>query len=472
MTNPGTSTSDGVAISGTDPTALASYDAALDDLLHFRATVTDVNEAALAADPDLVLARALQGYLGLLGTESDDAANADLVFNDWLATQDGRSFTPVERGHVAALGAWVKGDMRAAGKVLREVSIVEPRDALALAVGHQIDFLSGDAANLRDRVGGALTAWVPEDPHRSLLLGMYAFGLEECGDYGLAREVGSFAVEADPRDVWGIHAVTHTFEMQAEFGAGTRFLVQRQSDWADANFLSVHNWWHRCLYLLESGQTDAALAIYDAWIHNASSGVVVMELLDAAALLWRLNLEGDDQTERWSALADVWAGRSDTAYYSFNDMHAVMSYVGAGRIAEAERLVALRERWLADGPSESITNVAMTRDVGLPICRAILDFGRARYDDVVAALLPLRYRFNEFGGSHAQRDAVQRTLLEATLRSGRHDLARTLLSERSNLRPGSPYNWLKRAELAESLGRAAAAATDRLRAQELAAAGR
>jgi hypothetical protein len=86
---------------------------------------------------------------------------------------------------------------------------------------------------------------------------------------------------------------------------------------------------------------------------------------------------------------------------------------------------------------------------------------------VVEELYPIRHQVNEFGGSHAQRDAVQKTLLEAALRGGRHDVARTLLSERVSVRPCSPFNWLKQADLAERLGRNGAAATARLRAEEL-----
>ena len=113
----------------------------------------------------------------------------------------------------------------------------------------------------------------------------------------------------------------------------------------------------------------------------------------------------------------------------------------------------------------------MTRDVGIPVAQAIVAFGEGRYDDVVEHLLPIRYVVNRFGGSHAQRDAVQRTLLEAALRSGREDLARALLSERLGINPFSPYAWLKQAELSDAVGEAAAAAAARSRAAALRTAG-
>ena len=73
----------------------------------------------------------------------------------------------------------------------------------------------------------------------------------------------------------------------------------------------------------------------------------------------------------------------------------------------------------------------MTRRVGSSIVRAIDAFGRERYDDAVALLLPVRYQAHAFGGSHAQRDVVHRTLLEAAFRSGQHTLARALAIERT-----------------------------------------
>jgi hypothetical protein len=107
------------------------------------------------------------------------------------------------------------------------------------------------------------------------------------------------------------------------------------------------------------------------------------------------------------------------------------------------------ERWLPDGVG---SNVAMTAEIGLPASTAVLAFGEERYGDAVAALVPIRHDLHRFGGSHAQRDAVQRTLLESALRAGEHELARTLTVERLAVRDTSVYSWVQQARALAALG--------------------
>ncbi|MFI6977843.1 tetratricopeptide repeat protein [Embleya sp. NPDC050154] len=453
----------GLELSGMGPEAVRHYERALDALLFFRPEVSTEVEAALLADPNAPMANVFAAYLGLLGTESVDAAAANERYAAFVPTPTRVGAREV--AHMRAAEAWLAGDIHRAGDILHELVVAYPRDALALLVGHQIDFLTGDALRLRDRVGGALSAWDRDDPHYGPVLGMAAFGLEETGHYARSEEAGSAAVAANPRDVWAIHAVVHTYEMQGRFAEGIRYLDARTADWTGGNYLNVHNWWHYGLFSIEAGAIDRALAIHDAVLHNDKSLGVAMELLDASALLWRIHLTGNAQVERWNRLADAWAARADVPYYAFNDTHAVMAYLGAGRIAAAQAVIEDRESRLGT-PHREVANDRMTAQVGLPVCRALVAFEQGRYADTVDILVPIRHHLNTFGGSHAQRDAIQQTLVEAALRGNRHNLARTLLSERINLRPTSPYNWLGRARLADALGRSAEAAEARERAAE------
>ena len=96
-----------------------------------------------------------------------------------------------------------------------------------------------------------------------------------------------------------------------------------------------------------------------------------------------------------------------------------------------------RRRTEAEGQG---TNARMTREVGLPIVRAVRAFGAGRYGETVDLLMPVRYRAQTFGGSHAQRDIIHRTLIEAAIRDGQHGLAQALANERISLKPDCPFS--------------------------------
>lgn len=436
--------------------AIEQFDAALNSLLFFQGSLLDELDNALETDPNFAMGQTLSGYLGVLGTEPGDAIPAYKKLEAYLERTDQSKLTKRERMHLQAARTLLEGDFHRAGGLLWDISLEYPRDMLSLAIGHQIDFFTGNSGMLRDRPGAAFTAWSPEDKHYSYLLGMLSFGLEETGQYDLSEEVGLEAVERNPKNVWAIHAVTHTYEMQGRFSKGMRYLDERLEDWAAGNFFTVHNWWHYALYALEAGQEERALQIHDSAIFTPDQDGLALQLLDASALCWRLLLGGRIEKKRFAAHAERWKRKVEPAFYAFNDMHMVMALVGAGLEQDAVELIASREEWLTMPHPASLSNVQMTRDIGLPVCKAILAFGRGEYGWVVELLYPIRRRLHEFGGSHAQRDAVLQTLVEAALRAN-HPLAQALLSERISVKPRSPYNWLKQAQLLEQMGNSAKA---------------
>ncbi len=122
-------------------------------------------------------------------------------------------------------------------------------------------------------------------------------------------------------------------------------------------------------------------------------------LIDASALLWRLHLDGVDAGHRFLVLADAWAAADDDRrWYAFNDVHAVMAYLGAGRTGDAERLVEQMAAYVAGGADAARSNVAMTAEIGLPVARSLVAFERGDWAGVVATLAPIRRRFAAFGG--------------------------------------------------------------------------
>jgi hypothetical protein len=436
------------------PEAVTRYDHALDRLLRLRVEVVPAAATLVKDEPDVPMAHALWAYLMLSSTDAADvdAARRSVDELGRLA----RRWGPREGAHHRALEAWARGDWHGAAAVLDDLLVEWPTDLLALMLGHQLDFFVGDAGNLRDRVGRSLGAIDPDHPHRGLVEGMYAFGLEESGHYEQAEEHGLAAVERNPDDVWAIHAVAHTHEMRGDPAAGLAFLDGHAGAWGDGNLFAVHLGWHRALFLLEADRVDDVLATYDGWGYGADVPGPPLNLLDASALLWRLLLDGVPVGDRFDHLADAWVAALDRAggpaaerasWYPFNDAHAVMAFAGAGRFAEARQVVARLESDAAGAALGPPSLATMTASAGLPAARALLAFTESRHEDVVADLRPVRRTLHRFGGSHAQRDVFERTLLESALASGRLGLARALLSERLAARPTSAYAWRRQADL-------------------------
>jgi tetratricopeptide (TPR) repeat protein len=419
----------GHRLSGASEAAAAHYETGLGQLKLFSGDPVASADAAIAESPGFVMAHALKAYLHLLGTEPAGVP----VAAEALAAARRTQATSREAGHLAAIEHLAGGRWHAASRTLEDVAIANPRDLLALQVGHQIDFFTGNARMLRDRIARALPAWSKHAPDYHALLGMHAFGLEECGDYAAAEAAGREAVEIERRDSWAQHAVAHVLEMQGRTQEGIAWMRADPASWSEESFFAVHNWWHLALYHLELGEIDEVLKLYDGPIRGGQSNVV-MEMIDASAMLWRLHLRGVDVGARWAALADLWEPVAGAGLYAFNDVHAVMAFVGANRPHAIEAVLAAQEKAMHE-PGD---NAAFTREVGHALTHAVVAFGDGRYREAVRLIRPVRNIAARFGGSHAQRDVFDLTLVEAAFRSGDADLARALAAERVAVKPSSP----------------------------------
>jgi hypothetical protein len=364
----------------------------------------------------------LKAYLYLLGTEPAGLPVARAAYDlaQTLPANDR------ERRHLQAIQYLTEGRWRAAGLVLEDLSIDYPIDGLALQAGHSIDFFTGDSRMLRDRIARVLPSWDKSMPGYHAVLGMYAFGLEETGDYPRAESVGRLSVELEPRDGWGQHAVAHVMEMQNRRSDGIEWMRRNADDWSRDSFFAVHNWWHLALFHLGLGEIDEVLELFDGPIYGKASSVA-LEMIDASAMLWRLHLRGIDVGNRFQKLADNWTPFADAGNYAFNDVHAMMAFVGANRNKAAEAVLEAQRAAI----DEAGDNASFTREVGHPAALAIKAFGDGNYAETVRLLRPIRSYAHRFGGSHAQRDLIDLTIIEAAARSGQDRLAQALRVERA-----------------------------------------
>jgi len=421
---------EGLELTGATPEARDLFERALELQRCYLGDPLKAMDRAIAAAPGFAMAHIAHGWMTLIGTEPHGFTSA----HESHARAAALVATPHERAHIEALGQLAGGHFHAAAATLQRLSIDYPRDLLALQIGHHIDFFVGDARMMRDRIARALPEWSEDWPGYHLLPAMHAFGLEECGDYAYAEREGRRASALHPGDSWAQHAVAHVMEMQGRLKEGLAWMRDDPELWSKDSLLAIHNWWHTALYHLDLGEIDEVLALYDGPIFGTRPPFV-LPLGDAAAMLWRLMLRGVDVGGRWAVLADLWSRVEGLSLYAFNDAHAVMAFVGAGRSAEvAETLAVLEAAAVGDN-----SNAMFSGEVALPVARAFAAFGEGDYARSAALLLPVIPIANHFGGSHAQRDVLDLTLIEAAFRAGDSALARAVTAERKAAKPRSVF---------------------------------
>ena len=116
----------------------------------------------------------------------------------------------------------------------------------------------------------------------------------------------------------------------------------------------------------------------------------------------------------------------------------MMAFVGAGLDGPAHALLEAQREAMAAKDD----NASFTAEVGRPLTLAIKAFGAGDYAEAVRLIRPIRAIAHRFGGSHAQRDVIDLTLIEAALRTGDRAMARALTAERVMARPDSPLSTL------------------------------
>lgn len=386
-------------------------------------------EEALADSPAFVMAHVLKAWMTLIAANTEVAAMGVAAFQ----TARDLPMNSREAGHVAAIGSLLAGEIRAAARIMEDVALAHPHDVLALQAGQTLDFLLGDSRMLRDRIARVLPHWSRERPEWHAIQGLLAFGLEETGLYDRAEAAGRESVELEPTNNWGQHAVAHVMVMQGRNADGVRWMRHENTAWQPEAQLGVHNWWHTALFHLGLGETDEVLKLYDGPIYGEGT-TFAFDMVDAAAMLWRLKLLDIDVGDRFATLADNFA-REPRGASAFVDTHAMLAFVGAGRTEQARALLEAQAAAL-QGPGD---NAHFVREVGLPAIQAIHAFGDGAYAKAAELLRGVRSRTHRFGGSHAQRDVLDLTLIAAAGRSGDMRLQQALLAERAGSIPLPEY---------------------------------
>jgi len=429
----------GLVISGNAASA-AALDQAIHEYYAWKGDPLGLLQQAAAQDADFTLGHSAAASLLLLNGVRGDAP----AVTSALAAAEARigGATRREHLHLEAARAWAAGQSIRGAEIWEQILLDHPTDALALRFAHDTYFYLGHSNSIRDSVARVLPSWDRDNANYGFVLGQYAFGLEEAGNLAKAEEVGRHALEIHAEDAWAVHAVAHVLEISSRQHEGIRFLEDTRPHWSKGRWLAVHNWWHLAVYLIEVGRGAEVLPKYDEFVRDKIKDDFILDLVDAAALLWRLELAGFDVGDRWHEISAQWLTHSDDHVLAFNDLHIALAASGAGDRDGRQRLLDSLDRYIAE---ENGDNRDISHSVGRRLIHGILAYRDRNYQRALDLLLPVRYQWIQIGGSHAQRDLLIQTVIAAAFGAGNLKLARALLAERTAWRP-TRRSWSRYAE--------------------------
>lgn len=403
--------------------------------LGMRVDIGDKLKSVLAADREMPMAMIAKGaFLKMFATAKMDAMARETVVSARLVL-DRRGATEREHCHLDALAAWVRGDMEGACALWDTILVDHPRDVLALKLAQLNRFYLGIPTGMRDAFARAWHAWDEGVPGYGFIAGSYAFGLEEAGDLDRAEALGRRAIEIEPADIWAAHAVAHVFESRADPKAGLEWLDGLRDHWGGIHNFVHHAHWHRGLFALDAGDSETALAIFDAdvWTDRVED---YLDLSNGASLLWRLAEAGMPLGGRMVGVADLAEKLAFNHALAFSDCHIAVALALDGRVETLSSFVADLDKSARRGAG---TQARVLEFVARGLCDAVAADAAGEAGEACGLLLAARSSLWRIGGSFAQRDLFERMLIVNAIKAGRLSLAKALVSERLEQRPNDVW---------------------------------
>jgi hypothetical protein len=410
--------------------AVDDYVAGVDLLLSANTGAEPRLARAIANDPDFALAHIAHARLQQLQARMAEARAAAARAEALRERVSVR-----EKRHIDAIAAAIRGSATEALAMVRSHAAVYPRDALALSLALGVFGLLGFSGRLDHHEAqlALLQELAPSWGEDWWFLGYLGWAYIETG----AVEVGTRLVErslaGNPRNAHAAHQRVHGFFESGDAAGGAAFLEAWLPDYDRAGHLHCHLSWHLALFELARGNSDHARAIYlDSIRPSVAQSAPMLSLADSASFLWRwwLYRVTPPLAAEWDEVAAHARRHFPRASLAFADLHASLAEAatGDGNAAKA-RIAGLHS--LAEEGRLPPGKVAPALCAGAVALARGENAGAATVLEAALADLP------RIGGSHAQREVFEDSLIIAYLRSGQPNKAAPLLRSRLARRPSA-----------------------------------
>ncbi len=405
--------------------ALETWNKTVHGFLSHSATTGVTLAQTLEIEPEFALAQSCKGLFSLLLGRKELTETAQEAFVTAKASDKANPVTQRERHYINALGFWLGGSLRNAVAEMETVLAKWPHDALAMKLSHAILFVLGDSKAMKASLQNVFDVYKGHKAE-GYFNGCYAFTLEEAGEYKRAENHGRLALELAPDDAWGLHAITHVFDMTGQAKEGLAWIKGKEAAWQHCNNFRYHVWWHIALMHLDLGNYDKTLELYDEEIRKDKTDDY-RDISNATSVLLRLEFEGVNVGKRWQELSQLSSTRTDDNCVAFADLHYMMAFCGNYDEKPATQLLTNMQL------AETRQHNELTKIIRKPGVLAATGLEAFRDHDFTKAyqyLTKARPMMEKIGGSHAQRDVFERLAIESALRGGLNAQAKTLLQQR------------------------------------------
>jgi len=408
-----------------DPASLGPLNDFVEGFIACEARCVNVLQAVHDDSP---LVQAYAAALHMFAETGDAPAQARPFIERAEAQAPGA--TEREQRFIAAVAAWVRGDLARAVALHEEQARLFPRDLASLKLGQYHLFNQGQSPGMLRLALAAL----PHAADVPYLHGMAAFAWEQCHLLRQAEAAARTALRLNPKEPWAQHALAHVMLTEGRLEEGRGFMREASTGWVGLNsFMQTHNWWHLALFELERGHFDEALRLFDEQVWGVVKDYS-QDQINAISLLARLELAGVDVGPRWLDVGQHLLRRRPDHVLPFLDLQYLYGLARAGHRGEARaRLQALHHHAeLATGPLRPAW-----QQVAVHAADALLAHAEGHFARSAQAMGQALPRLSEIGGSHAQRDLFAQIHLDALRQSGQWVGAQNLLQPLCNQQPES-----------------------------------
>jgi tetratricopeptide (TPR) repeat protein len=382
---------------------------------------------ALDADPDFALAWIALARSRFLEADVAGAREAAARARALAETTTAR-----ERSHVHAIALAIEGKPVDALAATRAHLTEHPRDAMVLAPATGVFGLIGFSgrAQREDELHDWLRSMARHYGDDWWFESIYAFAECEVGQLESAHRRIERSVQACASNAHGAHVLVHVLHELGDPSAASDYLAGWLPDYERPGLLHCHLSWHAALSALQLGRLDQAWDFYRNGVHPGGSwGPPLNTATDAPSFLWRAGLAGQAlANDLWPQVLAYALRSFPKVGVTFADVHVAVACAAVDDQASLQRLIGELQDRLEAGRLPAGEAVPL-------LVQGFALFARGQWNDAIAKLEPALGQTVRIGGSRAQRDIVDHTLLAAYLKAGRADDARRLIARRIDRHP-------------------------------------